>query len=122
MPPHPTIYLRASVYHEVGRFRTDFASAADYEFILRLMKHQHIALQYVPEIFVCMGIGGMSNRSLRGRWLAHRMDSRAWTQNKLSSGLMTLPLKVLRKLPQFWHRQRDFVFPEWATARDGNSI
>jgi len=122
MPPHPTMYLRASVYQEVGRFRTDFASAADYEFILRLMKHQHIALQYVPEIFVCMGIGGMSNRSLRRRWLAHRMDSRAWTENKLSSGLMTLHLKLLRKLPQFWQRQRSFVFPEWATARDGNSI
>ena len=113
MPPHPTTYLRKSVYQELGGFRTDFASAADYEFALRLMKHQH-SLHYVPEILVCMGIGGMSNRSLRQRLLAHRMDWRAWTQNKLVPGLLTVPLKPLRKLPQFWQRQKDFIFPEWA--------
>ena len=118
MPPHPTMYLRKSVFQELGDFRTDFASAADYEFTLRLMRHPQIALHYVPEIFVCMGIGGMSNCSLRHRWLAHRMDWRAWAQNNLAPGPLTLPLKPLRKLPQFWQRHKTFVFPEWAIARD----
>ena len=119
MPPHPTLYLRRNVYEELGGFRTDFASAADYEFTLRLMKHPHITLHYVPQTFVCMRIGGMSNRSLRHRWLAHRMDWRAWTQNKLSPKLLALPLKPLRKLPQFLRRQQSFVFPEWATRESG---
>jgi glycosyltransferase involved in cell wall biosynthesis len=114
MPPHPTVYLRKSVYQELGGFRTDFASAADYEFLVRLMKHQQIALDYIPEVFVCMEVGGMSNRSLSHRLLAHRMDWRAWTENKLSPGFLTLPLKPLRKLPQFWQRHKSFVFPEWA--------
>jgi glycosyltransferase involved in cell wall biosynthesis len=115
MPPHPTLYLRKSVYEELGPFRTDFASAADYEFTLRLMKHQDITLHYVPQTFVCMGIGGMSNRSLRHRWSAHRMDWRAWTQNNLTPKLWAPALKPLRKLPQFVRRQKSFVFPEWAT-------
>jgi glycosyltransferase involved in cell wall biosynthesis len=114
MPPHPTVYLRKSVYQELGGFRTDFASAADYEFIVRLMEHQHITLEYIPEVFVCMEVGGMSNRSLRHRCLAHRMDWRAWTENKLEPGFLTIPLKPLRKLPQFWRRNKNFVFPEWA--------
>ena len=119
MPPHPTLYLRRNVYEELGGFRTDFASAADYEFTLRLMKHPHITLHYVPQTFVCMKVGGMSNRSLGHRWLAHRMDWRAWTQNKLSPKLLALPLKPLRKLPQFLRRQQSFVFPEWATRKSG---
>ena len=114
MPPHPTMYLRKSVYQELGGFRTDFASAADYEFILRLMKPRHITLHYLPEILVCMEVGGISNRSFRHRLLAHRMDWRAWTENKLSPGLFTLPLKPLRKVPQLWQRNKSFVFPEWA--------
>jgi glycosyltransferase involved in cell wall biosynthesis len=114
MPPHPTIYLRKSVYKELGGFRTDFASAADYEFILRLTTRPHITLHYLPEILVCMEVGGISNRSLRHRLLAHRMDSRAWTENELAPGLFTLPLKPLRKVPQFWQRNRSFIFPEWA--------
>jgi glycosyltransferase involved in cell wall biosynthesis len=116
MPPHPTIYLRNSVYRELGGFRTDFASAADYEFILRLMK-PHIMLHYLPEVLVCMSVGGISNRSLRHRWIAHRMDWRAWTENKLSPGLLTLALKPLRKFPQLWQRNKDFVFPKWAYSQ-----
>jgi glycosyltransferase involved in cell wall biosynthesis len=114
MPPHPTIYLRKSVYNELGGFRTDFASAADYEFILRLMKRPYVTLHYLPEILVCMEVGGISNRSFRHRLLAHRMDWRAWTENKLSPGLFTLPLKPLRKVPQLWQRHKSFIFPEWA--------
>ena len=83
------------------------------------MKHPHITLHYVPQTFVCMKVGGMSNRSLGHRWLAHRMDWRAWTQNKLSPKLLALPLKPLRKLPQFLRRQQSFVFPEWATRKSG---
>ena len=61
-------------------------------------------------------IGGMSNRSLRHRWLAHQMDCRAWTENKLSPGFLTLPPKPLRKLPQFWRRRKNFIFPDWADS------
>ena len=54
----------------------------------------------------------MSNRSLRQRWLAHSMDWRAWTENKLSPGFLTLPLKAIRKLQQFWRRHKGFIFSE----------
>ena len=56
-------------------FRTDFGSAADYEFMVRLMRLTKLTLAYVPEILVCMKVGGMSNRSLhtagwRTEWTA----------------------------------------------------
>jgi hypothetical protein len=63
-PPHPTLYLRKEVYAKAGNFRTDFGSAADYEFMVRLTRLNDLTLAYVPEILVCMEAGGMSNRSL----------------------------------------------------------
>jgi glycosyltransferase involved in cell wall biosynthesis len=113
-PPHPTIYLRRKVYEQLGNFRLDFGSAADYEFIVRLMRFPGLTLAYLPAVLVCMQTGGLSNRSLRNRWVAHVMDRRAWRENHLSPGLLTLPMKPLRKLAQLWQRKRDFVFPEWA--------
>ena len=56
----------------------------------------------------------MSNRSLAHRLRAHRMDWKAWAVNDLSPGFLTLPLKPLRKLPQFLRRYKDFIFPDWA--------
>ena len=116
MPPHPTLYLRRRVYEQAGSFRTDFGSAADYEFMVRIMRLADLRLAYVPEVLVCMKVGGMSNRSLQARWLAHRMDCKAWTENKLSPGFLTLLLKPLRKLPQLWRRHEKFVFPYWANS------
>jgi glycosyltransferase len=116
MPPHPTLYLRRRVYERAGCFRTDFGSAADYEFMVRIMQLADLRLAYVPEVLVCMKVGGMSNRSLQARWLAHRMDCKAWRENKLSPAFLTLLLKPLRKLPQLWRRHEKFVFPYWANS------
>ena len=114
MPPHPTLYLRRSVYEKAGNFRLDFGSAADYEFMVRLMRLPALTLAYLPEVLVCMEAGGLSNRSVAARWRAHRADWRAWKENKLSTGFLSLPLKPLRKVPQYWRRHKSFVLPEWA--------
>ena len=37
MPPHPTFYVRRSVYERLGLFETKFRIAADYESILRIL-------------------------------------------------------------------------------------
>ena len=66
MPPHPTLYLRRKVYEKVGNFRLDFGSAADYEFMVRLMRLPGLTLAYLPAVLVCMETGGLSNCSARG--------------------------------------------------------
>ena len=40
MPPHPTFFVRRSVYDKYGTFNLDFTSAADYELMLRFI-HKH---------------------------------------------------------------------------------
>jgi glycosyltransferase involved in cell wall biosynthesis len=118
MPPHPTLYLRRRLYEQAGNFRIDFGSAADYEFMVRLMRLPKLRLAYLPAVLVCMETGGLSNCSLAARWRAHRMDRKAWTENKVTPGILTLPLKPLRKLPQFWQRYKRFIFPEWAISSE----
>src|ERR1700761_8663173 len=40
MPPHPTFFVRREVYDKAGLFNLNLRSAADYEFMLRiLLKH-----------------------------------------------------------------------------------
>lgn len=101
MPPHPTLFVRRSVYEKVGGYRTDLSSAADYEWILRCLLKHRICPAYIPEVLVHMQTGGISNHSLEQRWLAHGMDRRAWELNNLQPLPWTLWLKPLRKLPQW---------------------
>jgi glycosyltransferase len=64
MPPHPTLYVRRSVYERLGAFDTSFHIAADYDCMLRFLGVGKINCHYIPEVLVRMRLGGKSNRSL----------------------------------------------------------
>lgn len=102
MPPHPTFFLRRSVYERFGNFNLDLGTAADYELMLRfLLKHQ-IKAAYIPEVLVHMRTGGASNATLNARIAANRNDRLAWEVNELKPYPMTILLKPIRKIPQFF--------------------
>lgn len=111
MPPHPTFFVRRSVYERYGLFNLELGSAADYELMLRFLLKHRIRVAYIPEILVKMRVGGVSNESLQARIRANRMDRRAWKVNGLRPLPWTLLFKPLRKIPQWWQRP-----PEGALA------
>ena len=99
MPPHPTFYVRRSVYQELGAFDTSFQIAADYDCMLRLLG-RGITVAYIPRVLVKMRWGGASNRSLKNIIQKSREDYRALRANAIG-GLGTLICKNLSKAPQF---------------------
>jgi glycosyltransferase involved in cell wall biosynthesis len=101
MPPHPTFFVRRSLYGKYGLFNPSLGSAADYELMLRFLVKHRITAAYIPEVLVKMRTGGVSNASMKNRILANRMDRRAWSVNGLTPYPWTLLLKPLRKVHQF---------------------
>jgi len=101
MPPHPTFFVRRSVYEKYGFFNTDLGSSADYELMLRFLLKCNISTRYIPEVMVKMRIGGISNASIKNRLIANRMDKLAWRVNSLKPYPFTLILKPMTKLRQF---------------------
>jgi glycosyltransferase involved in cell wall biosynthesis len=101
MPPHPTFFVRKSVYDQVGLFNTRLRSAADYEMMLRIFVKFQLPVAYLPEVIVKMRTGGMSNASVNNRIRANREDREAWRINGLKPYFFTLYLKPLRKITQF---------------------
>ncbi len=101
MPPHPTMFVRRCVFEEFGGFRTDFGTAADYEWMIRTLVKGGVPFRYLPGVQVVMREGGMSNRSLRARVSANGNDRRAWTVNELTPKRFALMMKPLRKIPQW---------------------
>ena len=64
--PHPTLFLRKSVYKKYGNYDIKFGNAADYEFILRIISDRKIYLEYLEIYSVKMLLGGASNNSMKG--------------------------------------------------------
>lgn len=101
MPPHPTCFVTKKVYEKYGLYRLDLGTAADYEWILRVMYKHRLPFEYINDYIIAMRTGGVSNQSLKNRWLANINDRKAWEINELTPKWYTLYLKPLRKIGQF---------------------
>ncbi|QXP84013.1 glycosyltransferase family 2 protein [Methylococcus sp. Mc7] len=100
MPPHPTLYVRRSIYERLGGFDTSYRIAADYDFILRLFTQPGLRAVYLPHVLVKMRLGGASNRSLANVIQKSREDLRALRRHRVG-GIGALAWKNLSKLAQF---------------------
>jgi glycosyltransferase len=103
MPPHPTFYVRRSVYERYGGFDTRYRIAADYDSIVRFLFVAGLRTAYIPRVLVRMRVGGVSNRSLRTIARKSREDLEIMRRHRLGH-LHTLLHKNLSKLGQFWVR------------------
>jgi glycosyltransferase len=104
MPPHPTFFVRRSVYQRYGLFNLTLGSAADYELMLRVLVKHRITTAYIPEVIVKMRMGGVSNAAVKNRIRANFMDREAWRVNGLRPYPWTLFFKPVRKFHQVFIR------------------
>jgi glycosyltransferase involved in cell wall biosynthesis len=101
MPPHPSFFVHKNMYEKYGNFNLSLRSAADYEFMLRLLYKHQASVAYLPTTIVKMRVGGLSNASLANRLAANKEDRKAWQLNDLEPYPFTTWLKPLRKITQF---------------------
>jgi glycosyltransferase involved in cell wall biosynthesis len=101
MPPHPTFFVRRSLYERYGHFRDELRIAADYELMLRFLEKERVSSCHIPEVLVRMRVGGASNRSVANIIRANREAWRAWKMNELPVSPLTIILKLGQKLLQF---------------------
>ncbi|NSW46010.1 MAG: glycosyltransferase [Bacteroidales bacterium] len=100
MPPHPTLFVKKSVYEKFGNFDLSYTIAADYELMMRFLWKHNISLVYIPKLFINMRTGGKSNRWLN-IYLKMKEDYRAIRSHHIG-GLKVLIFKNLRKIEQFF--------------------
>ncbi len=104
MPPHPTFFVRASVYQKCGLFDTKFKIAADYDFMLRVLGRYKISTAYLPLIITKMQLGGASNKNIRNILIKMKEDFIALRKNKIG-GISTIFWKNISKIPQFFSKK-----------------
>ena len=104
-PPHPTFFVRSSVYKKFGKFDLDYKISSDYELMMRFLEIYKINVCYIPEIWVKMRIGGLSNKSLKTIIEQNIEDLNALEKHKLPKNIFIFFInKVFSRLQQFFTR------------------
>ncbi len=105
MPPHPTFYVRRTVYERFGAFDMSFQIAADYDTILRFLGKEKISTHYIPHVLVKMRVGGASNKNIKNLIQKSKEDLRAMRKNGVGH-FGSLFVKNTSKIPQFFFKKK----------------
>lgn len=105
-PPHPTLYLRRSVYEQNGWYKTSYKIAADYDYMIRLfMPGSGLKASYLPRTIVKMRQGGVSTKNFRSNITTFREAQQSLEFYRIRMPYVVNALRVLRKLRQLRARQ-----------------
>lgn len=101
MPGHPTLYLKREIYEKYGLYDTSYKISADYEFMIRFLKHKENQLAYLPETIVSMFYGGTSSNGLKSYLISWKEGNRALKKNHIKYAFLIDVQRTLRVLSQF---------------------
>lgn len=105
MPAHPTLYLKRRVYEKVGLYNTELKYQADLEFCARAFELHKISSLYLPNLWVRMRLGGVTNSSLKtmveGNWESYKALKKIGLKR---NPIIYFVLKFVVKIPQFLRR------------------
>lgn len=98
--PHPAVFVRKNLYDKFGLFNLEFKIAADYELLLRFLKHD-IKVKYIDETLVHMREGGFSAINYKRRKAGWEELKKAWVSNGLKLPKFFIIRRLLSKIDQY---------------------
>ena len=100
MPAHPSFYVKKKFYDKFGLYKTDYKICADYELLIRFLYVNKISYHYINQTLVTMRAGGVSNASLKSRYILNNEIVRACKENDINTNLFKVSLKVFSKISE----------------------
>ena len=82
--PHPTLFVRKSVYDNLGNYYPYFKISSDYEFMIRAFKVNKFIPFYLDKVIVKMRMGGESTKNWKNILIGNVEIYKAWKMNNLS--------------------------------------
>lgn len=100
VPPHPTFFVRRSVYEKYGGFDLAFPLAADFELMLRFLHCLGLKSVYIPHTLVKMRLGGATNKNLKNIFNQNVEIYRAGRKNNVPLGIRYFTGKLYDRVKQ----------------------
>lgn len=98
-PPHPSFYVKRSLFQRYGNYTVDFEISGDFDLLLRYMLLHKVKTQYIKDVWVKMRLGGVSTLG----FASIKKQNREIIQSCRRHGLITAtPLVYAKYLFKWW--------------------
>jgi glycosyltransferase len=101
VPPHPSVFLKKSVYELAGNFNLNYSLAADYEFLLRIFKKFNFKSKHIDCFLVKMRLGGATNKNFKNIVKGNKEIIASWKNNGFHIPPLLFMYRFIKRLIQF---------------------
>lgn len=101
MPAHPSFYAKKAHFEQFGYYKLDYKIAADYELLIRFLYTHQIKAVYLAKVIVYMRTGGVSNATIKSRYVLNQEIVKACRAHGIESNLLLLSGKYFFKVFEF---------------------
>jgi glycosyltransferase involved in cell wall biosynthesis len=106
-PPHPTFFVRRSVYERFGNFDLNYYIASDVDLMMRFLEVQKINARYIPELWIKMRLGGITNKNFKNILIQNKEVLHALKNHNLSVNWISFFIyKIINRGLQFLKRPK----------------
>ena len=98
MPAHPTFFTKRRHYEQHGFFNTSYTIAADFDLLIRFLHTHQLSFHYMDTLMVYMRTGGLSNATLKQRYILNKEAILACRANGIETGWWKVIRKIIRKM------------------------
>jgi len=104
-PPHPTFFVRRSVYERFGNFNLNYPIVSDIELMMRILEINKIQTLYLNEVWIKMRLGGLSNKNFKSILEQNFDVLRALRNHHLNDNIINFFInKFASRLKQFFQK------------------
>ena len=101
-PSHQSVFFKTSVFAQCGYYNEDYKIAGDYEFLLRVLCVFDLKASRIDAFIIKFYLGGISSKNIMSLLESNYECYKAWKVNNLKISFYTIPLKLIRKVYQFF--------------------
>jgi glycosyltransferase involved in cell wall biosynthesis len=102
LPPHPTTFIKKSIFDEFGLYSTEYKISGDFDFLVRIFFSREIKWTYLNLVTVKMRFGGASNSGISSKKIAFNEINHSLKSNHVwSFSVFQLARYIIRMIELF---------------------
>ena len=101
-PPHPSLFVKKSIYNKFGLFNLEYEFAADFDLMLRFFEINQCKVMFINNFITKMRLGGKTTKSLKNIIEGNKEIINIFNQNNLKAVNLYSLKRILKKLLQYF--------------------
>ncbi|MDF1617759.1 glycosyltransferase family 2 protein [Petrocella sp. FN5] len=104
-PPHPSTFIKKSIYKEFGYYKKEYKISSDYDLFFRMIEIGKVNHHHLNKTLVKMRVGGASTSGWKSNYVGSKEIYMTLKEHNVRFRRWIVLSRLLKKIKQFYQRR-----------------